>query len=135
MPSSWRSKHYERRVIGLKTFQDFEKARGTGGELEFIKVAINEYRGSEEYRIAVDADEYEAEHNVTIMEFLRLIYNAAGEQTVDFTAANNKIASNFLHRLTTQRVAYSLGNGVSFASAKREQQDGEWKTVDSTKEN
>ena len=99
----------------MKTYQEFETAKEQGKELDFIKSAIAEYRASQEYRIALDADEYEAERNITIMEFVRWLYNDAGQQVVDFTAANNKIASNFLHRLTTQRVAYSLGNGISFA--------------------
>ena len=99
----------------MKTFQEFELAKEQGKELDFIKSAIGDYRASQEYRIALDADEYEAERNITIMEFVRWLYNDAGQQVVDFTAANNKIASNFLHRLTTQRVAYSLGNGISFA--------------------
>ena len=98
----------------MKTYHDYVDAKEKGQELDFIRAAINEYKASPEYKIALDADEYEAERNVTIMEFMRWLYNAAGQQVVDFTAANNRIASNFLHRLVTQRVAYSLGNGVSF---------------------
>ena len=100
----------------MKTYQEYETAKEQGKELDFIKSAIADYRASQEYRIALDADEYEAERNITILEFMRLLYNDNGQQVVDFTAANNKIASNFLHRLTTQRVAYSLGNGISFAN-------------------
>ena len=99
----------------MKTYQEYETAKEQGKELDFIKTAIADYRASQEYRIALDADEYEAERNITIMEFVRWLYNDAGQQVVDFTAANNKVASNFFHRLTTQRVAYSLGNGISFA--------------------
>ena len=32
----------------------------------------------------------------------------------DFTASNNRIASNFFRRLNVQRCTYSLGNGVTF---------------------
>ena len=118
----------------MKTYQDFLEYKERGQELDFITAAINEYRASKEFKIALDADEYEAERNPTIMEFLRLIFNRAGQQVVDFTAANNKIASNFFHRLTTQRVAYSLGNGISFANAQREYEDGKWVVHDPTKE-
>lgn len=118
----------------MKTYQEFEKYKERGQELDFIKAAISEYRGSPEYKIALTADEYEAERNPTIMEVQRLLYNDAGQQVIDFTAANNRIASNFFHRLVTQRVAYSLGNGISFANAERVLQNGEWVVLDRTKE-
>ena len=118
----------------MKTYQDYLEYKEKGQELDFITSAINEYRASPEYRIATDADEYEAERNITIMEFMRWLYNAAGQKVVDFTSANNRIASNFLHRLVTQRVAYSLGNGVSFANAQKTYENGRWVVNDATKE-
>ena len=45
---------------------------------------------------------------------MQQIFDITGSKLVDFTASNNKIACNFFHRLNTQRVMYSLGNGVSF---------------------
>ena len=118
----------------MKTYQDYMEAKETGKELDFIKSAIADYRASAEYKIATEADEYEAERNITILEYVRWLYNSSGRQVVDFTAANNRIASNFLHRLTTQRVAYSLGNGVSFANSEKVYKNGEWVNLDSTKE-
>lgn len=118
----------------MKTYQDFIEYKEKGMLMDFIKAAIGEYRTSDEYKIALAADEYEAERNVTIMEFMRWLYNSAGQQVVDFTAANNRIASNFLHRLVTQRVAYSLGNGISFANAEKAFVNGKWVTIDNTKD-
>ena len=118
----------------MKTYQDFLEYKEKGQVLDFITAAINEYRESKEYKIACNADEYEAERNITIMEFMRLIFNKDGQQVVDFTAANNKVCSNFFHRLTTQRVAYSLGNGVSFANAEKVEEDGKTVVHDYTKE-
>ena len=118
----------------MKTYQDFLEYKENGREMDFISIAINEYRESPEYKTALAADEYEAERNVTIMEFMRLIFNRNGQQVVDFTASNNKIASNFFHRLTTQRVAYSLGNGISFANAEKVNEGGKWVVHDTTKE-
>ena len=118
----------------MKTYQDYLEAVKAGSVLDFITDAITEYRSSNEYQIACDADEYEKENNITIMEFMRWICTPEGEKAVDFTAANNQIASNFLHRLVTQRVAYSLGNGVSFANATKEYNGKEWKVNDKTKE-
>ena len=121
-------------MIPIKTYQDYLEYKERGQELDFIKAAINEYRSSPEYKIALDADEYEAERNVTIMEFTRWLYNDAGQKVVDFTSANNRVASNYLHRLVTQRVAYSLGNGISFANAEKVYQGGKWVVQDKTKE-
>ena len=118
----------------MKTFQQYEQAKERGQELDFIRAAINEYRASPEYKIALDADEYEAERNITIMEFMRWLYDTSGRKVVDFTAANNRIASNFLHRLVTQRVAYSLGNGVSFANAEKVFDGRNWVVQDRTKD-
>lgn len=96
----------------MKTYQDF--LAGQNNITRFIAAAINEYRASEDYRIALLADEYERQKNVTIRQYVKYLYDATGQRVVDYTSANNKIASNFFHRLNTQRCAYSLGNGVSF---------------------
>ena len=118
----------------MKTYQDFLEYKEKGQGLEFIKAAIEDYRASDEYKIALAADEYEAERNTTINEFVHWLYDSNGQQVPDFTASNNRIASNFLHRLVTQRVAYSLGNGVNFANAEKVYQDGKWIMQDTTKE-
>ena len=96
----------------MKTYQDFLAEQNN--ITRFIAAAINEYRASEEYRIALLADEYERQKNVTIRQYVKYLYDATGQRVVDYTSANNKIASNFFHRLNTQRCAYSLGNGVTF---------------------
>lgn len=95
----------------MKTFQDFEKA--TNKET-FILDAISEYKGSPMYRVARDADEYDHQRNSTILNFVKTILSSTGVPMVDTTASNNKITSNFFHRLNTQRCTYSLGNGVTF---------------------
>lgn len=121
-------------MIPIKTYQDYLEYKEKGQELDFITAAISEYRASPEYKIALDADEYEAERNTTIMEFTRWLYNGSGQKIVDSASANNRIASNFLHRLVTQRVAYSLGNGISFANAQKLYQGGKWTVTDKTKD-
>lgn len=95
----------------MLTFQDFEKADDIKG---FIIQAINEHKSSEEYDIAMDADLYDHQKNSTIENYLNVMYSMTGEQIVDFTAANSKIASNFFHRLNVQRNTYLLGNGITF---------------------
>lgn len=100
---------------GMYTFQDFEKAEDKPA---FIAAAIQSYKLSEEYQMALLADEYDAQKNTTILKAAKTIYNAAGIEREDFTASNNKIASNFFNRLNTQRCMYSLGNGISFVDPK-----------------
>ena len=114
----------------MKTYQDFEKADNI---IEFIKQAINEYQASDEYKIALIADDYERQQNTTIRNYIKYLYTQTGRQVVDFTAANNKIASNFFHRLNTQRCAYSLGNGISFTNTQQVTDENGTRTVDTTK--
>lgn len=93
----------------LITFSEFQPTP------EFIEEAIRRHRGGAPYQVALDADEYDHQRNRTIFEYVQIIFSLSGAPIQDFTASNNKIASNFFHRLNTQRVMYSLGNGISFA--------------------
>ena len=120
------------------TYQDFEKAKNISDEAmrDFITNAINKHKGSDEYKIAVEANEYDKQQNTTIMGYIRYIYNAMGHKVEDITASNNKICSNFFHRLNTQRNTYLLGNGVSFTDHKKEiiNENGTKTTIDETKQ-
>lgn len=93
------------------TFQDFERA---DSKRHFIQQAIKAHGASELCKTAVIADAYDHQRNVTIENYVQTIFSLTGNPVEDFTASNNKIASNFFNRLNTQRVMYSLGNGVSF---------------------
>lgn len=97
----------------LLTYQDFMDA-GEENREAFALEAIRRHMASESYRVAVDADLYDMQRNPTINKYVQQIFDITGSKLVDFTASNNKIACNFFHRLNTQRVMYSLGNGVSF---------------------
>lgn len=104
------------------TFQDFEKAKSKGDKelLTFLNTAITNHLNSDDYKIAVDADNYDHQKNTTISEYVRIIFSLLGSPIEDFTASNSKIPSNFFHRLNTQRNMYSLGKGVSFTDHKEE---------------
>ena len=95
------------------TFQDFQAATD---KIKFLQTAIEQYRTSDDYKFALVADEYFTQRNTAILESVKRLYNMTGSSVPDFTASNIQICSNFLHRLITQRLTYSLGNGVSFAS-------------------
>ena len=100
------------------TYQDLEAAQDRE---KFIQGAINRHKASDEYKTAEDADLYDAQRNKTINDYIRVMFTASGNPVEDFTASNNKIASNFFNRLNTQRCMYSLGNGVSFVQPNEEQ--------------
>lgn len=93
------------------TFQDFEKHID---KPHFAIDLISYHKGTDLYRIACDANMYDRQKNITVNEYVKKIYSIAGSPIVDFTASNNKIASNFFRHLNVQRCTYSLGNGVSF---------------------
>lgn len=96
----------------LITFQDFEK---DSDKKTFIGRAISNHILDPMYQTAKSADAYDRQLNETIYNYVQTIFTMTGEPIEDFTASNNKIASNFFHRLNTQRNTYLLGNGVTFA--------------------
>lgn len=86
--------------------------------------------------MALEANAYDRQQNTTIMDYIKYMYNQSGAKVIDFSASNNKICSNFFHRLNTQRNTYLLGNGVSFTDHKQiiTNQDGTQTTIDETKQ-
>lgn len=122
----------------MVTYQEFlkEKDKGDITMRNFLLTAINRHKGSEEYKTAVDADMYDKQQNTTIMNYIKYMYNSMGDKVEDITASNNKICSNFFHRLNTQRCNYLLGNGVSFTDHKIEtiNEDGSKTVQDETKD-
>jgi len=101
----------------ILTYQDYEEAVAAGDVLNFLAKAIAQHVGSEEYDMALVADEYDHQRDVTVNNYTKFIAEHSGSTLVNATAANNRISSNFFHRLNTQRCTYSLGNGVDFADA------------------
>lgn len=65
------------------------------------------------YQIAVDAEEYDRQRNVTIMKYQKLLYTMSGQAVPDNFTANYKLTSNFFNRFITQQNQYLLGNGVT----------------------
>lgn len=114
----------------MLTYQDLVRAGDGSNKAAFVLTAINQHVNSVEYDIAMTADLYDRQMNKTINDYVQRIFDLTGSKLVDFTASNNKIASNFFHRLNTQRNMYSLGAGVSFVDVDEYNTDG----VDTTKE-
>lgn len=83
---------------------------------DFILAAIREHTASEQYRNAVDADEYYHLRNPTIMRLQKMIYNIYGKAVPDIWSPNHKIPSNWYMYFVTQAVGHLLSNGVFFGS-------------------
>lgn len=117
----------------MYTYQDFIK---DGGGVQAIANSVTHHLNSDLYKTAKSADEYDHQRNETILNYIRTIFTMTGSPVEDFTASNNKLCSNFFHRLNTQRCTYLLGNGVSFSDHKEESigEDGVAITTDTTKE-
>lgn len=99
----------------MKTYNDFVAVgESDAARIQFIKEAIDDHVLSRDYKIAVDAVEYEAQRNVTINRYRKVLYTLSGEAVPDRFSANRKCASNFFNRFVTQEAAYLLGNGVQF---------------------
>lgn len=118
----------------MKTFQDFTKAVQEGRLIAFIQEAISQHKADDAFKIALDADEYEAQRNSTIMKYTKFLYTMDGRKVEDYTASNNRMANNLFHRLNTQRRTYSLGNGISFTNTQETVVEGRTITVDTTKQ-
>lgn len=115
------------------TFQEFEKHESD--RAKWIGQAIAQYMRSDEYLLALEADQYEKQQNTKINNYVRKVYDITGVASVDFTNPNNRIASNFFHLLNVQRASYSLGNGVSFSNKELiQQKDYSMAVSDKTKD-
>lgn len=119
----------------LYTYQDFVRDRDSGDVLKAISNAISNHVNSETYLTAIKADKYDHQKNETIMNYVQMIFTMTGSPVEDFTASNNKLCSNFFHRLNTQRCTYLLGNGVSFSDNKETMvnEEGVEEVTDTTK--
>lgn len=85
---------------------DIERAR-------FCRRAVENFKGSKEYREARDGEAYYNKHNITIEKFQKFLYSVGGQRIQDIWSANYKLKTLFFRRLITQQVQYVLGNGVT----------------------
>lgn len=108
--------------MAIYTYQDLIGPHDEGLS-HFIRSAIDRHESSALVRTAKVADLYDHQQNRTINEYVRKLYTLGGAEVEDYTASNSKIASNFFNELNTQRVQYSLGNGVNFLDPDEEGED------------
>ena len=97
------------------TYQEFlatyENGLPTAAGVESV---VQDHKASEEYQLALIADEYDRQKNATIMQYEKYIHTMTGASIVDPYAANHKIPSNMFRRLNVQRTQYSLGKILRF---------------------
>ena len=99
----------------IKTYQDLlEVGQDERARMDFIRSAINEHRGSEAYKLAVNAELYYEGENPTITNYEKIIFDLQGQAHKDMYTANHKIASRFFGLAVDQECSYLLGNGVTF---------------------
>lgn len=97
------------------SYQDWLKYAATEqGRAQMICAAIAQHKGTEMYRTAFDAEEYDCQRNVTILKYRKVLYTLTGKAVEDVYTPNHKICSNFFNRFTTQLNQYLLGNGATF---------------------
>lgn len=102
----------------MRTHQDLLKVVEDADLLkDFILLAINEYKRSENYKWAKIGDAYNKQENTTIMTYRKLLYTMSGQVIPDNFSANHQLPSNFYNRFNTQENQYLLGNGVNFNNA------------------
>lgn len=110
----------------MKTYQDLlavgkdEKAR-----MDFVRDVITDHMGSDLYKTAMVADEYDRRLNRTIRQYQKLLYKVTGEAVPDNFSANFKVSSNFFNRFIVQENQTLLANGVTFKGKDTKKRLGE----------
>ena len=100
------------------TFQTFQQAQAAGEQPDFIRRFVQQHCTSGPYKMALDADLYDAQKNPGAERFAQayaLMLKRLSKNTKQDTPHPDMVKSNLFRRLNKQRATYSLGNGVVFA--------------------
>lgn len=102
-------------MIIIYTYQDLvDIGSDEQDRINFVYNAIGQHKNSKEYKTALIADDYDRQLNTTTIAFQKTIVDITGRMVPDYYSPSHKMCSNFYNRLTTQRVQYSLSNGVKW---------------------
>lgn len=97
----------------MLTFQDLEKVGNDDiARAKFCRKAVDEFKGTADYKNAADGEAYYNKHNLTIEKFQKMLYTLSGKEVPDVWSANYKLKTTFFRRLVQQQVQYVLGNGI-----------------------
>ena len=100
------------------TFQTFQQAQAAGEQPDFIRRFVQQHCASRPYKMALDADLYDAQKNPGAERFAQayaLMLKRLSKNTKQDVLHPDMVKSNLFRRLNKQRATYSLGNGVVFA--------------------
>ena len=100
------------------TFQTFQQAQAAGEQPDFIRRFVQQHCDSKPYKMALDADLYDAQKNPGAERFAQayaLMLQRLSKNTKQDILHPDMVKSNLFRRLNKQRATYSLGNGVVFA--------------------
>lgn len=97
----------------IKTYQDLLEAGENEVERQkFIINAINDFKASDKYTTAIEAEEYASGRNPLISKYQKFLYTISGQQVPDNYTANHKMKSGLYKRYVKQLASYLLGNGL-----------------------
>lgn len=109
----------------IKTYQDLiEIGESETKRMHFCINAIGEHQNTQDYKIAVLAEEYDRKRNPTIRRYKKWLTNTLGNKVEDIWSSNYKVASGFFHRFITQEVQYLLSNGLSLQNPENKKKLG-----------
>ena len=100
------------------TFQTFQQAQAAGEQADFVRRFVQQHCASGPYRMALDADLYDAQKNPGAERFSQayaFMLKRLSKNTRQDVPRPDMVKSNLFRRLNKQRATYSLGNGVTFA--------------------
>ena len=100
------------------TFQTFLQAQAAGEQPDFVRRFVQQHCSSGPYKMALDADLYDAQKNPGAERFSQayaLMLKRLSKNTRQDVPRPDMVKSNLFRRLNKQRATYSLGNGVTFA--------------------
>ena len=99
----------------MLTYQDYLEIDNTDiARADFCRNAITQHMGTDLYKIARDAEEYDKGLNTTTMQYQKMITDVYGRLQVDKLATVHRSTSNFFNIFTSQLNQYLLGNGVTW---------------------
>lgn len=99
----------------MRTYQDLDAlGENESSRMSFIRAFVAEHCGTREYQVAMDAEEYYAKRNVTILKYEKIVMDAMGQATKDIWSSNYKLTHGFFRQFVLQQVQYVLSNGVVF---------------------
>lgn len=110
----------------MKTYQDLlAVGEDERDRIDFVRSVISDHTGSDLYKTAMLADEYDRRLNRTIRQYQKLLYTLEGRAVPDNFSANYKIPSNFFNRFIVQENQTLLANGVTFKNEETKKKLGE----------